>query len=636
MCQQRVRFSRLIAWVLGAGLVAGCSNPSAPVPSEAPAPAASPKTADRASAATAGPVSAVTSSGARKTVVAFLTRSGGVPFHSSRTFEPQSVPFSQMPGSDDVAARLALAGQPISAKVICVDKLSEALGDSLGLLVRSVNSYRAYVEPAFGQTVAFDMVSTTGGVPLRTVGHRTKSGCHIVFYRGGRQEEEKDIEFAPGVEIFPVDVDFIHLYFVRNKDRKEMLRTLFVPEILGFADLTATPEGTETIASGGRNFECAKYLLRTGTSKAREGVTSRQYLWFDIQQATLLKRVNAQSQEGFETVVERVEPERLETLTALVVRPRKMAVDRPFPYPLERELVYRVRTGDQRLGEIRVSFSKQAADRDGPEGWRSRALVNLTMKNDQGVNVRQEEAVTRFDTRFYPLDYLAIGKETAGARADYTIRTRFANGTVALRVQRETGPLEPDKPVRLPDETVQTGVASEWDEPLRRISLSGDDQDAAETRRRVQNERYERPLSENVFVFDYHRVEHLAAALYRLPLPERSKEAKKTGASATQAVAFYAVRQNLSIVATFAVRSEPRSQSADPKTPELFTVTTGNLLLSGRILMDDSGRLLQWTTRCGTQEIVYTLDDPIMQERERKLDRTPAQEGPLLIRPPWH
>jgi hypothetical protein len=458
----------------------------------------------------------------------------------------------------------------------------------------------------------------------------------VIFYRGGRQEEEKDIEFAPGVEISPVDMDFIHLYFVQNKDRKELVRTLFIPEIVGFAEITANPEGTEMVASGGRNFECAKYLVRTGSSRAREGVMARQYLWFDVQQSTLIKRVDLQSQEGCEAVFERVEPERLATLTALVVRPAKMTVERPFPYPLGQELVYRVRTGDQRLGEIRVSFSKQVADAKGPEGWRARALVSLTMKNDQGVNVRQEEAVTRFDPQFYPLDYLAVGQESAGARAEYTIHTQFADGSVALRVRRETSPLTPDTPAALPGEPGAPAVVSDWDEPLQRISLSSEEQESGDTGRHVQNERHTRPLSNHVFVFDYHRVEHLAAALYRLPLPGRPKEGAATGVLATQAVAFYAVRQNLSTLVTFYVRSEPRTANTDEKAPELYTVSTGNLLMSGRILMDANGRLLQWTTRCGTQEIVYTLDDPVMQERERQSDRAPAQEGPLLIRPPWY
>lgn len=639
MCHQTVLWLQRIACVAGFGLLVGCSNPSAPASTSAepPSPVApkAPGDSTKAGGSPAGPVSAVTALGPRKVVSAFLTRSGGVPYRASRVFEAQQVAFSKVPGSDDVAARLALTGQPLPGKVFCLDRLSEASMDNLGLMVHVKNSYRAYIDPVYGQTVAFDMASTSGGVPQRMVGHRTKNGCHVVLYRGGRREEEKDIDFGPGIEILPVEMDFVHMYFLRNKDAKEMVRTFFVPEIAGFAELTATREGTEMVAVGGRNFECAKYLLRTGSSKAREGVTSRQFLWYDQQKAVLIKRLDLQGHEGSETVTERVEPERLETLTAMVVRSPKTAVDRPFPYSLDQELVYRVRVEDRRLGEIRITFSKQAADDKGPEGWRARALVNLTMKSDQGVNLRQEEAVTRFDALFCPVDYLAVGKESAGARAEYTIHTHFGNGKVALRVRRETGPLASDT-AALPGEVEPARGAADWDEPLPRIVLSGDDQEDVDTRRRVQNERFERPLSDGVFAFDYHRVEHLAVALYRMPFPERSKAAGGTDPVLSRAVAFYAVRQNISSLVGFWVSVEPRAEGDDPKTPDLYSITTGNLLLAGQILMDSKGRLLQWTTRCGTQEIVYTLDDPIMQERERRLDRTRVQEGPLLIRPPWY
>ena len=68
----------------------------------------------------------------------------------------------------------------------------------------------------------------------------------------------------------------------------------------------------------------------------------------------------------------------------------------------------------------------------------------------------------------------------------------------------------------------------------------------------------------------------------------------------------------------------------------LVLAKVGGQPMPGQALLDASGRLLQWTTRCGTEEIVYTLDDPAMHRRERRGDRAPVQEGPLLIRPPWY
>lgn len=624
-----------MVWGAGLCLLLGCSSPSSkpvePGRADGPSSVASRKAPDPDEKFQVGTATAVVPASDRKVVAAFITQSGGVPYRSARIFEAQTLPFSKVPGSGDVAARLALLGQPTLDQVVCIDRLSEALVDSLGQKIHTIGSYRAYLEPVYGQTVAFDLATSSGGVPQRMVGHLTKNGCHLVLYRGGRLEEEKDIEFAPGVEIFPVDVEFVHYFFERNKDREEMVRTLFVPEIAGFAEVSATREGTETIASGGRNYECAKYLLRTGSSKAREGITTQQYVWFDKQQGMLIRRADVKSHSGYETVVERVEPEQLTTLTALVVRSPQIVARRPFPYPLDRELLYQVRMGDQRLGEIRVSFARQPADAKGPEGWRSRALVNLNMKNEQETNARQEEAVTRFDAGFYPIDYLAIGQETAGGRAEYTLHARFSDGTVGLRVRRESGPRDLKKPAA---ETTPTGVGVDWDEPLRRISIAGDDRDNDENQWKVQNVRYERPLSANVFAFDYHRVEHMAVVLYRLPLPV--KEARGKDAEAGQNLAFYAVRQNLSTLVPFVVSREPRATEADSQAPDIFLVKVGGQLMSGRAIMDSNGRLLQWTTRCGTQEIVYSLDDPIMHERERHLDRTPAQDGPILIRPPWY
>jgi hypothetical protein len=53
-------------------------------------------------------------------------------------------------------------------------------------------------------------------------------------------------------------------------------------------------------------------------------------------------------------------------------------------------------------------------------------------------------------------------------------------------------------------------------------------------------------------------------------------------------------------------------------------------------LLAPDGRLLQFRGQYGSQEIVYTLDDPIMQRRAEHARRRPVQEGPVLIRPPWY
>jgi hypothetical protein len=290
--------------------------------------------------------------------------------------------------------------------------------------------------------------------------------------------------------------------------------------------------------------------------------------------------------------------------------------------------------GEQYLGEIRVRFTRQAADEKGPAGWQAHARLHITVHGDSSINRRQEEAVTRFDEEFLPVDYLVTGFESAQARADYTIRAHFADGQVTLRVRRETNPLEPGEQ-GVPVAPVASQPAASWDEPLRRIALPGEEEEM-ETKRRVQNERFVRPLTRGTFVHDHHRVEHVAVALYRLPLPEAAEGENAAKATVRQRVALYAVRQNQSSSVPFVVSIEPRPKDAEPEDPVFYIADTNNVLTPCRVLLDAKGRLLQWTTRYGTREVVYTLDDPVMRKREKRKVYRPSQDGPLLLRPPWY
>jgi hypothetical protein len=58
--------------------------------------------------------------------------------------------------------------------------------------------------------------------------------------------------------------------------------------------------------------------------------------------------------------------------------------------------------------------------------------------------------------------------------------------------------------------------------------------------------------------------------------------------------------------------------------------------MPSRSLLAPDGRLLQFRSQYGSQEIVYTLDDPIMRRRAERARHRPVQEGPVLIRPPWY
>ena len=182
---------------------------------------------------------------------------------------------------------------------------------------------------------------------------------------------------------------------------------------------------------------------------------------------------------------------------------------------------------------------------------------------------------------------------------------------------------------------IAASAANAWDEPLRRISLPGEEEPVSEPANRVQNERFTRPLSRGTFVHDYHRIEHLAVALYRLPFPE-PQTAKGPPTVARQRVALYAVRHNKSALAPFAVSIEPKPKDSEKESPDFYIAMTNSRLAPGRVLLDDKGRIIQWVTRYGTKEVVYTLDDPVMRKREKRAQFSPTQDGPMLLRPPWY
>ena len=110
------------------------------------------------------------------------------------------------------------------------------------------------------------------------------------------------------------------------------------------------------------------------------------------------------------------------------------------------------------------------------------------------------------------------------------------------------------------------------------------------------------------------------------------------------------MRQNLTGIPQFAIQPEYRApkqttseldpdlKSAEtlPDDPPLFVAGTSHSMMPCTMLLDAAGRLMQLNMKYGAHEIVFTLEDPVMQHREEKLRELRGQEGPVLIRPPWY
>jgi hypothetical protein len=578
----------------------------------------------------------------------YVTRSEGVTYQSVTYYQPVPAACAEAPGFPEVAAYLALQGRPLPRLLLRVDREGEMLCDNLGLRTRTVLSSRVYLHPQDGCALAYDVAMTEGGVPQRLRGYRTKVGAAVETYRGGERLDQNEIQLPPGVEIMPPTMDFVHLYFQKNKESRELKCSFFVPEMMGLVYMAAEPRGSEVLAHGGRMRDCARYEIRFGSTRALENVYTRQQVWFDREMGDLLKRVDfAPGPQGSQTqVTERVEAGAARTLQPLVMRPTALA-EAGFPYALDQELVYRVRMDDQELGSIRVRFSPQAADADGPAGYTARARVDLGTRGEGQLSRRREEALTRWDSRFLPLSYSATGEEAVEAKADYSLRVSLAEGRMRMNLHRVIRALPgapAPKPVGKGD---VPGQAAGWKEPLAPVALKEEESlSPAQHGPMARDEEFERPLSPGVCLYDYHRVEHLAVVAYRLPRPAAGARTGEGPAALSQQVAFYMVRQNQSGLVPFTVTLEPEVRAgegeaeaipeADEPLPRLLVAGSTHALLPCRMLLAPDGRLLEFVSLVGTHEVVYTLEDPIMRQRAERQRRKPPQEGPVLLRPPWY
>ncbi|MCW8131523.1 MAG: hypothetical protein KIS92_14330 [Planctomycetota bacterium] len=591
----------------------------------------------------------------RTPVACYLTRKGAVSYQATQRFAPQVVPTQSVPGWIDIDEAYARQSKSLPPQLALVEQASETLADVLGESMRTLTSYKAYLDPADGRIVAYDLAVTAGGIPQRMQGYLTKNGVMVTAFRGGLKTESKEIDFPANAMIMPMELEFIHHSFAESKNGQVTVgvQTFFVPEVANFVSLVVTPSGRETLAFRGSNRECARYDVRIETGKVAEGAYAAQQLWFDAKEGTLLKRLDYE--EGVAVAemptTERVEATALGSLQSLVVRPPKDFPNaNPFPYVLEKDYVYRIKSRDVTIGSARVRFSRRNADASGPAGYEATASLEM----NTGNGTRGEVAETRFDERFQPVGYRLEGEEAGDAHADYKLRTQFSQGRLRVNQSRRLSPLskepEPKPKPDTPEEHPAAAPQSPWQEPLRLVSLSdGDEEDPVVWKLRHQDADTDRPLSPGTFLYDFNRVEQLAMVVFRLPIPPappEGEEAAKQIAVAYQRAAFFSVRRAAGGLVTFALRPEMRARPKvdDPELEQeleqedvpLTLASARGAPLFGQMLLDPKGRLMEWTDKSSGTDLVFTLDDPIMRKRESNERKLRGQEGPTLIRPPWY
>lgn len=596
----------------------------------------------------------------RKPVVCFLTRKQGTPYQAVQRFEPQRVPAQALPGFTDLDELYARQGRTLPPVIAVVEQLSETMADVLGEPARTLAGYRAYMDPADGRILAFDIAMTAGGVPQRMVGHLTRKGVMVEFFRGGMRMEQKEYDFQRETMILPLEMEFIHHSFANAKNSKLTVgaQTFFVPEVLGFVTLVVTPTGKETLAHRGASRECMRYEVRVESGKFAEGAYAAQQMWFDVRDGTLLRRVDYEDGVAVAEmpVTERVAPDALETLQPLLLRPPEhFPTARELPFAAEREQIYTISTRDVPIGRARIKFSRRPAGKDGPAGITASAVVEMdtreALKNESSIT-RSERAETLYDERLQPFAYRLEGEESGDALATYAVDARFEQGRLRVRQRRDLTPqIREHTPAAV---AVRNPADSVWPEPLRRVDLEEAEEQllpaAIARRQRVETERV---LSPGTFLYDFNRVEQLAMILYRLPHPEAQPEPAAGEARKVpllyQRAALFGVRRGLGGLLTFAVTPEQRSrpklddpeleqeleQELEKEDVNLLQVHVRGTLLNGLVLLAPDGRLLQWTEKTGGNDLVFTLDDPIMRRRASNERKLRGQEGPAILRPPW-
>jgi len=277
------------------------------------------------------------------------------------------------------------------------------------------------------------------------------------------------------------------------------------------------------------------------------------------------------------------------------------------------------------------------------------ATANVDL-NGSGT-MRHETARTNYNKNWEPVRYRADGDETSDTKMQYSVSARAAGGILNVLLDRHF--IEPVAPkAETQNEPKRAGDAASdalWPDghdPLRRVTIGDDSSDDDKnhlTPQRLAHQELNRPLTTGTYLFDFNRLEHLAALVYKFALPKIPAK-DETPETAYQKAALFFVRQNRGGVLMFEITPErkPAPEKGrkhavldDAGEPQLFVVNVANAMMPCSMLLTPDGRMLELCMKYGSGEITYTLDDPIMRRRAERAQRETLKKGPMLLRPSW-
>ncbi len=610
----------------------------------------------------------------RKVNTIFTTHKKGILYQALIRYEPTMVGWDEAPGHADLMQLFARQDRPLPPRLKCIEQESEMISDNLGEPLRFVTSIKYYCNPIDGRALGYDMAQTTGGQSQRMVGHLNKNGVSIDIYRGGQFMDRQEISFVRDTWI-PIEYEFIHQWYTNPTNaaaratREQIKWSIFVPEAMAQVLLVTRPLEDQRISIGDASYYCARYEVLTVSTQSAEGLYARQDMWFDKDTGRIMRRqdFDATMEQIDAPVTEREPYQRLDELkrmSELPVAPPEVPY-KSAEFLANRDYNYHVNAGDKPLGRLKVRYSRIEPGKAPPFVPNGGALpanaaffsvANVNM--DTGGTLRDETAVTLYDSSWNPLGYEARGQEKAGARLNYETSVRIASERISVRSHREPVPelklagLHTAALLGAQLGTRAQSAAGEWKDPLRRVPVGDDDASAAEEEKapRLADQAWTRAFPAGTFISDFNRLEHLALIAARLPLPPPPPpehppplEPLKVG---FQKVALYLVRQNRCGVILFETRNEQkpklterqkrRLSDEDLNEPSLYVASASAAMMPCRMLLTPDGRILELTMKYGSGDVTYTLDDPIMRRRAERARVQRLQEGPKLVRPPWY
>ncbi len=564
-------------------------------------------------AAATGPTAEKAGGNERRIERIYITTAHGTPYQIRKVYEPRKVPRDSIP---DAGTALEAAGYSAATRTpdhaLLFESETETRINTFGRPVVTVAGIKQWVDPATGNVLAFDFAQTTGSAPQRIKGCLAKGGFRVRRVIAGEEREGQTIPLPPQATI-PPDMDFVHRYFaglakqrqnpnVPEKTEEGCTFDLFFPEAVARLLLSVKPAGVETLSVGGRNVECARYeAWAAPAAGGAPGVQSRQTLFFSRGDGRLVRRDDYDNAGGkVIQVTEIATPDRAGAVSELAIAPPKLE-PRKFDWPLGEPAAFKVFARGAEVGAINVAFRRPSDQAAGAEEFEAEAEVDLSVSGAR----RRERAVTRFDSAMRPLHYSVKGREIVENEAEYSIEFSAGGGKAELRETRRYRRTN-DKP----DKGGAPAAPPPSDPPERKTEF---------------------PLSEGVFLFDHHRVEHAIAIFSQIPLVHDSKTK----------VGIFLVRRNLPALVEFYVRDlRQAAAGTEGKQPRpggaVWEISSSGVALPGRALLDERGRLVSFSLTYGGMEMSYVsaAAGTAAEAGKRKEVREIPADGPRPLRPP--